>query len=275
MDGTRFESLPGLIAFTGRSSIARLAVEICNLAVEAGGAINKVRNKGAASQKSDGSPVTPADLAADHVIEDGLFAIDPEAVVVSEEGARRSSSRFWLVDPLDGTKEYLSGSANFTVNIALVEDGHLSLGVVYAPALHELFVGGEQFGSVKYTTAGPKVLRIAPALAETARVAVSASHLDRETIGFLSKFDDPELIRMGSSLKFCRVADGTVDFYPRFGRTMEWDTGAGQAVLEGAGGCVLNADTKISLNYGKKDFVNPSFLASQDSRRAESLLGAG
>ncbi|WP_350335101.1 3'(2'),5'-bisphosphate nucleotidase CysQ [Coralliovum pocilloporae] len=234
---------------------------------EAGARIMEVYAEGAdASFKSDGSPVTVADQAAEAVILKALSEIAPDIPVVSEENADSHAlaavDEFFLVDPLDGTKEFLrrDGQGSFTVNIALVRGGTPVLGVVYAPALDRLFSGSEETGAEETSGGVTRALALR-AVPETGAVAVaSKSHRDEATNQWLEDHGISETISIGSSLKFCLVASGEADVYPRFGPTMEWDTAAGDAVLRAAGGRVTNPD-KSPFLYGKPEYRNGAFIA--------------
>lgn len=226
-----------------------------------------------ARQKADLSPVTAADELAERIILSGLAEIDPATPVVAEEAASAGrvpavASRFYLVDPLDGTKEFISRNGEFTVNIALVADGMPQAGVVFAPALRRLFWGEAgigaaqgQFEAVAPPVWSPMHVRTPPPKGQI--VVASRSHCDVETQQFLRGLPGASIVSAGSSLKFCLVACGEADLYPRFGRTMEWDTAAGHAILAAAGGKVLMLDGR-PLTYGKLDrgFDNPGFIAS-------------
>ena len=226
-----------------------------------------------AKEKGDLTPVTEADEAAERIILTGLSKIDGAIPVISEEAASAGripdvSDRFFLVDPLDGTKEFISRNGEFTVNIALVENGVPVAGVVYAPALKRIFWGeqgvGAAHGKVENETAGhwhPLAVRALPA--DGATVVASRSHRDQATEDWLKKVKVKSLCSAGSSLKFCLVAAAEADLYPRFGRTMEWDTAAGHAVLLAAGGKVVTVDGP-ALTYGKRQrgYDNPGFIAS-------------
>lgn len=218
------------------------------------------------ARKADASPLTQADLAAHRVIVAGLQAATPAIPVVSEEdpdshARRRPPEEFWLIDPLDGTKEFLSRRDEFTVNIALVRDGRAVFGVVHAPALDQLYWGGVGLGACRATGGAAAVpIRVA-APAATLRVVASKSHLNDATRDFLAGLPRHDLIQAGSSLKFCRIAEGEADIYPRLGPTSEWDTAAAQAVVEAAGGLVVTLAGE-PLRYGKDDILNPSFVAA-------------
>ncbi len=222
----------------------------------------------AVERKADDSPVTAADYAANDVIVPELSALTPSIPVVSEESAAVgdvpdvSGGCFWLVDPLDGTKEFIAGRDEFTVNIALVDAGRPVLGVVGIPVLGEIFSGFGP-GSARFHAADGGVRRIdARRPPEDGLTAmVSRSHADMEAVEALfATMTIKERVIAGSSLKFCRIAAGMADLYPRFGRTMEWDTAAGHAVLAAAGGSVRTLDG-ADLSYRKPGFENPHFLA--------------
>jgi 3'(2'), 5'-bisphosphate nucleotidase len=230
----------------------------------------------AVRSKADLSPVTEADEQAEKVILKGLAEAFPGVPVVAEEQAAAGrlpavADDFFLVDPLDGTKEFLSRNGEFTVNIARVLNGRPVMGVVYAPAVSRLFWGAAGEGAAM-ADVGPAngatlnawtPVHVAIPPAAGLRVVASRSHRDAETDAYLANLNVKEIVAAGSSLKFCKVACGEADLYPRFGRTMEWDTAAGQAVLEAAGGKVVTIDGK-PLRYGKRDrgYDNPGFIAS-------------
>ncbi len=245
----------------------RLAAAARRLALEAGRAIMALYGQGTAVQmKEDRSPVTEADRAADRLIVAGLGATDPRIPVISEESAADAApplhGPFWLVDPLDGTKEFIAGSGEFTVNIALIEAGRPVLGVVHAPARGETYVADGQGQAVRVVGARePQVIRARPVPAVGPAVIASRSHRDAETDAFIAGLGPSRTASAGSALKFGLLARGEADLYPRFGRTMEWDTAAGQAVLAAAGGHVRDLGGR-ELGYGKAGFVNPPFVAS-------------
>lgn len=221
--------------------------------------------------KSDDSPVTTADKAADAIISAGLRAAFPEVMLVTEEQSATHEAKgdtFLIVDPLDGTKEFIHRRGDFTVNIALVEGGTPTRGIVYAPARGRLFytqadgVTVEETGVLALEQAGAlSPIKVAQADNAALMVVASKSHRDQATDDYISKYDVRDMTSAGSSLKFCLVATGEADVYPRLGRTMEWDTAAGHAVLKGAGGQVVRFDDHTPLTYGKEDFANPFFIA--------------
>ncbi|WP_373506273.1 3'(2'),5'-bisphosphate nucleotidase CysQ [Aestuariivirga sp.] len=226
-----------------------------------------------AKEKGDLTPVTDADEAAERIILAGLARIDSSIPVISEEAASAGripevSARFFLVDPLDGTKEFISKNGEFTVNIALLEHGVPVAGVVYAPALKRMFWGEKGVGAAQGMIEGDaatvwKALGVRALPDDGATVVASRSHRDQATEDFLKTVKVKSLCSAGSSLKFCLVAAAEADLYPRFGRTMEWDTAAGHAVLLAAGGKVMSVEGPV-LSYGKRErgYDNPGFIAS-------------
>lgn len=242
------------------------------LALDAGALVMRVYAEDfAVSSKADASPVTEADARAEALILAGLAEIAPGVPVLAEESAAEGrvpalGTRYFLVDPLDGTREFVTRTGEFTVNIALIEDGCPTLGVVYAPALGRLYAGGRGVGAFRADNAGlgPRQKISVRSAPPGGLIAVaSRSHATTETSAFLSTLTIADFAAAGSSLKFCLVAEGAADVYPRMGRTMEWDTGAGQAVLEAAGGAVLVHPSGERLAYGKRarGFDNPHFVA--------------
>jgi 3'(2'), 5'-bisphosphate nucleotidase len=251
----------------------RLLPEIVKLAEEAAAVIlDHYRDEAAVRVKADASPVTAADEAAEAVILSGLAALTPMIPVVAEETVAAGrvpdldDGPFWLVDPLDGTKEFISKNGEFTVNIALIEGREATLGVVLAPALGKVWWGARGHGAMTREGSGgqtePRRIAVRPWPAQPVAVA-SRSHADPHTEAFLDAAGVSERISAGSSLKFCLVAEGKADLYPRFGRTMEWDTAAGHAVLSAAGGRVTTRDGAPFV-YRKPGFENPGFIARSD-----------
>ncbi|MCA8881070.1 MAG: 3'(2'),5'-bisphosphate nucleotidase CysQ [Rhodobacteraceae bacterium] len=243
------------------------------LALEAGDLIMEVYQSADfdVRAKSDQSPVTEADEAADRHIASGLAAAFPEILIVTEEQAAshaESAPNFLIVDPLDGTKEFVQRRGDFTVNIAYVENGVPIRGVVYAPAKARLFYTEASGRSVEEAGPFDKSVKgvVSPvSVAEpnngALMVVASKSHRDAATDAYISKYSVADMKSAGSSLKLCLVASGEADIYPRLGRTMEWDTAAGQAVLMGAGGRMIRFDTHEPLTYGKPGYENPFFIA--------------
>jgi len=253
---------------------AALRESCIELARLAGAAILRVYAEDfAVEAKQDRSPLTAADMAAHRILCDGLAALQPALPVLSEEGAdipwerRRRWERYWLVDPLDGTREFVKRNGEFTVNIALIDGHEPVLGVVYAPVLDYLVHGEREVGAWLRTSEGEDVaLSVQRPAPRPLRVAASRSHLDPRSAALLEQMGEIERLGLGSSLKFCRVAEGRVDLYPRFGPTSEWDTAAGQCVLEAAGGAVLRLDGEPLRYNCKESLLNPDFLALGDAQ---------
>jgi 3'(2'), 5'-bisphosphate nucleotidase len=226
----------------------------------------------AVEHKDDRSPLTAADLAAHHCIVAGLERLAPDIPVLSEESAqdvpalvRRQWSRMWLVDPLDGTREFIKRNGEFTVNIALIgEDGAPVLGVVQAPVTGVLWHGQRGRGAFRRDGDVDVAIRTRAPATASLRVAASRSHRDARTEAVMARMGEVEPMGIGSSLKFCRLAEGAMDVYPRFGPTSEWDTAAGQCVLEAAGGVVVDPRGR-ALRYNQRDTIlNGDFLALGD-----------
>jgi len=248
------------------------ARQIMEIAQQAGKAILDIYNQDFAVQhKDDDSPLTAADLASHRVIVAGLEAIDAETPVLSEEGAdipfetRRQWSRYWLIDPLDGTREFVKRNGEFTVNIALIEDGRATLGVVHVPVSNVSYVGRVGDGAWKITAADETAsIRVRQKRGIPTRVAGSRSHAGDSLKQFLERLGEHEIVSMGSSLKLCLVAEGEADIYPRLGPTSEWDTAAAQAVVEAAGGLVTDTDMRPLRYNTKESLLNPYFLVFGD-----------
>jgi 3'(2'), 5'-bisphosphate nucleotidase len=223
------------------------------------------------TQKADDSPLTRADLASHELINAELTRLWPEIPVLSEESTdipwetRRTWQQYWLVDPLDGTKEFINRNGEFTVNIALIQNHEPVLGVVHVPVTDISYFGARQMGAWRQQGAAAKmVIATRQPVATPAVIVGSRSHANPELADQLEKLGPHELISMGSSLKFCRVAEGLADFYPRLGPTCEWDTAAAQAVVEAAGGQVVKIDGS-PLEYNSKEvYLNPHFFVFGD-----------
>ncbi|WP_282182053.1 3'(2'),5'-bisphosphate nucleotidase CysQ [Aliiroseovarius marinus] len=251
----------------------RLETVMRTLALEAGDVIMEIYNSDDfdVRAKSDDSPVTAADEAADALISAGLRAAFPDVLLVTEEQADSHSEQageFLIVDPLDGTKEFIHRRGDFTVNIAYVKDGTPVRGVVYAPAKGRMFftrAGGESVeeqGPFQKDTVGTlSPITVSKPDNDALFIVASKSHRDQATEDYINKYSVKDSKSAGSSLKFCLVATGEADLYPRVGRTMEWDTAAGHAVLKGAGGDVVRFDDHTPLTYGKPIYENPFFIA--------------
>ena len=249
------------------------ASKIVSLAQEAGALIMEVYHKDfAIYSKDDGSPLTEADTVSHQVILSGLRVLTPEFPVLSEESnekdvkGRLNWETYWLIDPLDGTKEFVKKNGEFTVNIALIHKNKVILGVVDAPALGVTYWGGESIGAYKLEDGVEKSIQVINRKenAENIKIVGSRSHQSKEFLKFIKGYSNASIVSMGSSLKLCLVAEGLADLYPRLGLTSEWDTAAAQAIVEGAGGSVVSLYDNLPLRYNmnKNTLLNPYFLAS-------------
>ncbi len=242
--------------------------QIINIAKRAGDAILKIYDTDfSVYEKSDQSPLTEADLAAHRIIVNSLLELTPEIPILSEESAnipyslRSTWTRYWLIDPLDGTKEFVKRNGEFTVNIALIDNMRPILGVIYVPVSKAIYYGSINDGAFKQLSGeDAKPIRVNPKHRSPILVAGSRSHAGESLKRYLKNLGKHEIISMGSSLKSCLVAEGKADIYPRLGPTSEWDTGAAQAVVEAAGGKIT--DTRMQpLQYNSKDsLLNPHFF---------------
>ncbi len=252
-----------------------LIESVIEIAREAGQQILSVYDSDfSVEHKEDSSPITQADLLAHQHICKCLEALTPEIPLLSEESSEEDTAnrlcwqRYWLIDPLDGTKEFVSRNGEFTVNIALIENGKPILGVVFAPVLDLLYWGSE-LGAFKQKGTEPvESIKVAstPKMDDTWRVLVSRNHLSEQTVDYLKQFSHTKQRSIGSSLKFCLVAQGSADLYPRFAPTSEWDSAAAQAVVEAAGGCVLEYPKLNPLRYNRRNtLLNPDFIVCADT----------
>lgn len=241
---------------------------IIEIAVKAGEEIMTVYNSNDfnVELKNDDSPLTRADIAANDVIVAALGQLTPDIPILSEESAkapyelRKEWTKFWLVDPLDGTKEFIKRNGEFTVNIALIENGVPILGVVYAPVLETTYSAADGIGAFKQEKENlTQQIKTADHRDQKLKVVASRSHAGPDLQEFLDSLGDYDVISMGSSLKLCLVAEGKAHLYPRLGPTMEWDTGAAHAVVNAAGGKVTDLD-KEPLQYNKENLLNPYFM---------------
>ncbi|NGY06684.1 3'(2'),5'-bisphosphate nucleotidase CysQ [Solimonas terrae] len=245
---------------------------IVKIAIDAGDKILAVYHRDFPVEfKPDRSPLTQADLAAHHHIAAALRTLSPDIPVLSEEAAdipfttRRQWACYWLVDPLDGTKEFIKRNDEFTVNIALIENGEARMGVVHAPALNLSYGAARGLGAMRWKDGSCVAIRTRKVPARPVFV-ISKSHRDAALDAFLAKAPAHDAISRGSSLKFCQIAEGGADLYPRTGPTSEWDTAAGQCIVEQAGGQVLRTPALCPLRYNEKEsLLNPDFLAIGDS----------
>ena len=255
----------------------KLLLDICNIAILAGDEILHFYNKDIeVTHKDDSSPLTKADLASNKFIIDSLHSLDSEIPILSEESfvdwrTRKNWTKYWIVDPLDGTKEFIKKNDEFTVNIALLENNNPILGVIFVPAKSTLYFAQKGFGSFTLDTkialnSLDEAKKIAVSkLSNQVRVIGSRSHSNNAFTNWVDeKFPNAEIIQAGSSLKFCLIAKGDADIYPRFGPTSEWDIAAGHIILNEAGGKILTLENK-EINYNEKESVlNPEFIASSN-----------
>ncbi len=261
--------------------------ELTAISIAAATSILQCRGDGRFRIKADGSPVTRADETAETIIRDGLTRIAPTLPIVSEEQAERErpifdashpGASYFLVDPLDGTREFIAGRDEYTVNIGLVSDGAPILGVIVAPALGLIWRGvvgrgAERLEFSSGKTSRPQAIHTRSRPADELIVTVSRSHLDTPTQAYLDALPHTRRIACGSSVKFCRLAEGVADHYPRLGPTRDWDVAAGHAVLTAAGGSVIAPDGS-ALTYGTADLRIPAFLAWGGPAPTEGALKA-
>ena len=250
--------------------------EIVAVARAAGDVVLDVYHSGSitAASKSDSSPLTDADLRAHHLIVSRLAGLQPALPVLSEEASelsyatRAAWSRYWLIDPLDGTREFLSRNGEFTVNIALIDGNRVVSGVVHVPVSGVTYWGSVGQGAWRaQAESEPSRIEVRPGLGASIKVAGSRSHRGDSLDRFLGKIGPHDFVSMGSSLKFCLVAEGQADVYPRLGPTSEWDTAAAQAVVEAAGGAVLTLDGAPLRYNTKAGYLNPHFVAFGSRQR--------
>ena len=244
---------------------------IISIAQKAGVKILEIYNSNDFSSsveyKEDNSPLTIADKASNKVIIDEINKLELNIPILSEEeknvpySTRKKWDKFWLIDPLDGTKEFIKRNGEFTVNIALIDKGSPILGVVYAPVLDITWYGSSDSGSFIHKNNESNKIKINDNENSIVKVVSSRSHANNPKLEeYLKKFKQYELVKMGSSIKMCLVADGSANCYPRFGPTMEWDTGAAHAVVKFAGGNIFNINTNRELKYNKENLLNPGFI---------------
>lgn len=252
--------------------IKALSTPVSELSRKAGAAVMEIYQKDfAIYDKSDSSPLTEADLAAHKILVEGLKALTPDIPVLSEESnetvkeERMHWNTYWLIDPLDGTKEFIKKNGEFTINVALIDKGEPIFGVVYAPATNTLYWGCKANGAYKQSdnqAAVPIRVKATPQQNTGWKAVGSRSHQSDEFKAFMEKLPGAEVVAMGSSLKLCLVAEGSADLYPRLGLTSEWDTAAAHAVVLAAGGLVLNMENLKPLiyNQNKDTLLNPHFI---------------
>jgi len=257
------------------SGHARLATAVAAIAVAAGKAILDVYGQNfRVEKKADQSPLTQADLASHRVIRDALARLTPTTPLLSEESAeidfavRSGWFEYWLVDPLDGTREFVNRNGEFTVNIALVRDHHPVLGVVHVPVSGVTYTGVVGQGATRQAgDTRPEPIRVQQPCADPVRVVGSRSHANPRLQNYLAAVGNYELVSMGSSLKFCLLAEGKADLYPRLGPTSEWDTAAAHAVVVAAGGHIVTLDNRPLQYNCKASLLNPEFLVFGDAGR--------
>ncbi|MBT8067335.1 MAG: 3'(2'),5'-bisphosphate nucleotidase CysQ [Gammaproteobacteria bacterium] len=261
--------------------IRSLIEPVVALAEDAGRAIMEVYATNFEVQsKDDESPLTQADLASNRCIVAGLEALQPRLPIITEEAGlpdfeeRRSWERYWLIDPLDGTKEFVNRNGEFTVNIALIDGNKPVLGVVHVPVHDKTYIGCEGVGAeLRDANKAPVAIRVSSASGQPVRIVGSRSHRGASLDAYLERLGQHEMVPMGSSLKFCVIAEGGADIYPRLGPTSEWDTAAAQAVVEQAGGRVVTLDGKAMQYNAKSDILNPYFFViGADDRDWLALL---
>lgn len=255
---------------------------LVELSREAGEAIMSFYRQGETQTwtKKDDSPLTDADLASHHVIANGLASLTPDIPVLSEESEeitwqqRQQWDKYWLVDPLDGTKEFIKQNGEFTVNIALIEQHKPTMAVVYAPALNKMYYASEQAGSFLVENEQPpqRLLLDDKSLESTVKVVGSRSHPSPQMSDFVAQFAQSDIVPTGSSLKFCLVAQGLADVYPRLGPTMEWDTGAGQCIAQCAGAKVSLFSGEPLMYNNKESLLNPLFIVVHPSLEWKNTL---
>ncbi|WP_395375377.1 3'(2'),5'-bisphosphate nucleotidase CysQ [Marinicella sp. W31] len=253
----------------------KLLEKIEKLAVEAGKATLEVYESDDfdVQHKGDDSPLTRADLAAHKIIMAGLTELTPDIPVLSEESAdidysvRSTWDKYWLVDPLDGTKEFIKRNGEFTINIALIDAGKAILSAVYVPVTDVGYSAAEGIGAFKTEQGGKKAIQVKRPASEVPVVVGSRSHLSPDVQTYLNKLGEHSLVSMGSSLKFCLVAEGAADLYPRLGLTSEWDTAAAQCIVEQAGGAVVGMDGQPLLYNTKDSLLNPYFMVYGDNSK--------
>ena len=263
--------------------LSELVEPVVAIAREAGDAILEVYATDFDVQaKDDDSPLTQADMASHRIIDKGLRDLTPDIPIISEESGlppfseRGQWRRYWLIDPLDGTKEFVNRNGEFTVNIALIDDRRPVLGVVHVPVAGKTYTGCEGVGAgVRSGDGTSSSISVSRASETPVRVVGSRSHRGASLDAFLERLGEVEMVPMGSSLKFCVVAEGAADIYPRLGPTSEWDTAAAQAVVEQAGGAVLELDGTPMAYNAKEDILNPHFLVRGPEDRDWLELLAG
>ena len=249
-----------------------LLSEVLTIAEQAGEKILEIYDTDFnVEKKDDNSPLTAADMAAHQHICKCLNELTPDIPIPSEESShipyqeRKQWQQYWLVDPLDGTREFIKRNGEFSVNIALIDNERSVLGVIYIPVTHEAYTAAIGLGAMKHNKNDETVsIQVKKTIPSKITLAGSRSHGNETLRAFISRLDDPEVLSIGSSLKFCLVAEGKADIYPRFGPTSEWDTGAAQCIVEEAGGIVVDTDFNRLRYNAKESILNPSFIVIAD-----------
>ncbi|MCK4864136.1 MAG: 3'(2'),5'-bisphosphate nucleotidase CysQ [Gammaproteobacteria bacterium] len=245
---------------------------VIQIAYQAGKVIMEVYDAGfSVEKKSDHTPVTEADMAANNVIESSLKELTPHLPILTEEAKpmpyseRKKWARYWLIDPLDGTREFIKRNGEFTVNIALIDGDESVMGVVYAPVLGVIYYAAKGQGAFKQeSTNEPKAIHVNDNCSGKTVVTCGRSHPTEQVINFLENLGEHEIVRVGSALKSCMVAEGKADLYPRLGPTSEWDTAAAQCVVEEAGGAITDTNMQRLRYNTKDDLLNPDFFVAGD-----------
>lgn len=254
------------------NDLKELLNPVIQIAYQAGKAIMEVYDAGfSVDRKSDQTPVTEADMAANQVIESGLKELTPHLPILTEEtkpvpyAERKNWPRYWLIDPLDGTREFIKRNGEFTVNIALIDNDESVLGVVYAPVIGVLYYAAKGQGAFKQeSTSDPVTICVNEKCSGKIVVACGRSHPTEEVKNFIENLGEHEIIRVGSALKSCLVAEGKADLYARLGPTSEWDTAAAQCVVEEAGGVITDTAMQRLRYNTKEDLLNPHFFVAGD-----------
>ena len=258
----------------------QLILSVIEIAKEAGEAISQIYNSDFDHQiKKDSSPITAADRLSHKIITERLKILTPEIPIVSEENCdipfkvRAQWADYWLVDPLDGTKEFINNNGEFTVNIALISNNTPILGIIHIPITHETYWGSKNKGSF-YLNENDAVVSISVSNnhQNPIRIVASRSHPSEMLNDLLEKIIDYEIIKIGSSIKFCHIASGQADCYPRFGPTSEWDTAAGEAIVRYAGGHMVTVNGNLMNYNAKKNYLNPDFIVSSDKIISKNFL---
>ncbi len=260
------------MSYIKHQELAGLVPQVLGIARQAGEKILEIYETDfSVENKQDNSPLTAADMAAHNQICKGLKTLTPQTPILSEESAdisfeeRKSWKQYWLVDPLDGTREFIKRNGEFSVNIALIEEDSSIMGIIYIPVSGEAYTASLDAGAIKHDREGNSCeIHVNKTSEETITVAGSRSHGNEKLKSFIASLDDPEVLSIGSSLKFCLVAEGRADIYPRFGPTSEWDTGAAQCIVEEAGGIVVDTGFEKLRYNTKQSLLNPSFLVIAD-----------